>query len=83
MSKVFGMVEAIALFVAGVMTAMISSRLKKPSKIDVPSNVDDQTKAKYQAAADDIDKSRKYATFTSIGCFVLAIVLGFMILIVP
>lgn len=75
-AAISGLIATPLLLAVGIMAAIISASLKKPSKLSIPTDgscpklTDDELK--------DIQKSRKYATWTAVGAIVAGIVLGLL-----
>lgn len=71
------------LFAAGVMAAIISSKLKKPSKVKMPDAGTSECNNLTQDELDDIVKARKFATYTAIAGICLGVFLFLMLILLP
>lgn len=63
----------------GIMMAIISSDLKKPSKVNIPASGSGECNNFTQEDLDKITKSRKYATWSAVAGIVFGIALFFLV----
>lgn len=71
------------LIAAGIMAAIISAKLKKPSKVKMPDAGTSGCNDLSQDELDDIVKARKFATYTAIAAICLGVFLFFMLVLLP